>query len=456
MTDALLVAAILLNLLALGLIIALWLRRPTLDSSVLQGPLDDQFTRSRQESAQGARQLREEVAAASRTGQESLLNTLTRLATAQQNQLDIFAGQLQRFTRDQAQAGQELRQELANRTQALSESLDKRIEALRGIVDAQLLALRQENSAKLEQMRHTVDEKLQGTLEKRLGESFKLVSERLEQVHKGLGEMQALATGVGDLKKVLTNVKTRGTWGEVQLGALLEQMLAPEQYEANVATRPGSNERVEFAIRLPGAGPDADSGRPLYLPIDAKFPTEDYQRLLEASEAADAPGVEAALRALENRIRGFAREVHDKYIDPPHTTDLALLFLPTEGLYAEVIRRVALIETLRRDYHVEIVGPTTLCATLNALRMGFRTLAIEKRSAEVWQILGAVKTEFGKFSEVLAKVQSKLQEAGRVIDSAGVRTRAIERKLRQVQELPADQAQTLLQAPDPQPLSADP
>ena len=286
-------------------------------------------------------------------------------------------------------------------------------------------------------MRATVDEKLQGTLEKRLGESFAQVSERLEQVHKGLGEMQVLASGVGDLKRVLTNVKSRGSWGEVQLEALLGELLAPEQYERNVATRPGSQERVEFAVRLPGH----QSGEaPVWLPIDAKFPTEDWQRLQDAHDRADVAGTEAAGKALEARVRQCAKDVHDKYLHPPQTTDFGLLFLPVEGLYAEVARRPALLEQLQREQRVVIAGPTTLAALLNSLQMGFRTLAIQKRSGEVWQLLGAVKTEFGKFGTVLDGVKKKLDQASGQIDEAAVRTRAIERRLRGVQELPAAQA----------------
>jgi DNA recombination protein RmuC len=280
-------------------------------------------------------------------------------------------------------------------------------------------------------MRQTVDEKLQTTLESRLGESFRLVSERLEAVHKGLGEMQSLASGVGDLKRVLGNVKSRGVWGEVQLAGILEQMLTPDQYEANVVVVPGSNERVEFAIRLPGAGDRPDV--PVRLPIDAKFPREDYERLLDAQDRADAEGAAAAGLALERRIRDEARVICQKYVAPPHTTDFALMFLPTEGLYAEVLRRPGLVDALQREQRVVLAGPTTLSAILNSLRMGFRTLAIEQRSSEVWQVLGAVKTEFGKFAGVLEKTRKKLSEATSVIDQADVRTRAIERKLRGVE-----------------------
>ena len=316
-----------------------------------------------------------------------------------------------------------------------------RLRELRDAVEQRLRELQTDNTAKLDEMRRTVDEKLDQTLQQRLGQSFKQVAERLEQVHRGLGEMQTLAAGVGDLKRVLTNVKTRGTWGEIQLGALLEQVLTPEQYAQNVATRRGSNERVEYAIRLPGR--DVDGGS-VWLPIDAKFPREDYERLMDAQDRADASGVEDAARQLEGRIRLEARSIRDKYIDPPNTTDFALLFLPTEGLYAEVLRRPGLIEALQRECRVSIAGPTTLNALLNSLQMGFRTLAIEQRSSEVWSLLGAVKTEFGKFGEVLAKTRKKLEEASNTIGSAEVRTRQIERKLKTVEALPVEQSQPML------------
>lgn len=348
----------------------------------------------------------------------------------QQFQLDARAGReesagsLQRF-------GERLTQQLAQLTEANSQRMNE----LRGAVEQKLKDLQADNAAKLEAMRQTVDEKLHATLEQRLGESFKHVAERLEQVHRGLGEMQTLAAGVGDLKRVLTNVKTRGTWGEVQLQGLLEQLFTPEQYAKNVATVPGSAERVEFALRLPGReAKDA----PVWLPIDAKFPREDYERLIEAQEQADPAAAETAARDLERRVRDEARTIRSKYLAPPHTTDFAVLFLPTEGLYAEVLRRPGLADTLQRECRVVIAGPTTLTALLNSLQMGFRTLAIEKRSSEVWQLLGAVKTEFGKFGDVLDKVKEKLDQASKTIDSAGVRTRAIERRLRGVEALPAE------------------
>jgi DNA recombination protein RmuC len=306
----------------------------------------------------------------------------------------------------------------------------------RDTLEQRLDRLQQDNAAKLEQMRQTVDEKLQTTLEKRLSESFKQVSDRLELVHKGLGEMQTLAQGVGDLKRVLSNVKTRGVFGEAQLGALLEQVMAPEQYEKNVATRPGSNARVEFAIKLPGR----DDGSPVLLPIDAKFPQEDYQRLQAAQDAGDALGAEAAGKALEARVKLEARSIAEKYIEPPHTTDFALLFLPFEGLFGEVLRRPGLFDHIQREWRVTVCGPTNLLAYLNSLQMGFRTLAIQQRSSEVWKVLGTVKSEFGKFAEVLANTKRQLQTVANTIDQAEVRTRQIERKLKDVEILPGTEA----------------
>ncbi|GLQ91878.1 DNA recombination protein RmuC [Dyella acidisoli] len=334
------------------------------------------------------------------------------------------------------QLGGQQKQQLAT----LTADNEKRLGEVRTTLETKLTAIQQDNAAKLEQMRATVDEKLQSTLETRLGESFKLVSERLEAVQRGLGEMQSLASGVGDLKRVLSNVKTRGILGEMQLGALLDQMLTPEQYAANIATVPGSDERVEFAIRLPGGDRDDQ----VWLPIDAKFPREDYERLLDAQQQADVEAVERAANALERRVRDEAKTIRAKYIAPPATTDFAILFLPTEGLYAEIIRRPGLFDSLQREQRVTIAGPTTLSALLNSLQMGFRTLAIQKRSSEVWQLLGAVKNEFGKFGDVLKMVRKKLDEAGRHIDATAVRTRAIERKLRDVESLPGEQAQQLL------------
>ena len=318
--------------------------------------------------------------------------------------------------------------------------LDERFERLKLAVEGRLAAIQADNATKLDEMRRTVDEKLHATLEQRLGESFKLVSERLELVHRGLGEMQSLATGVGDLKRMLGNVKTRGTWGEVQLAALLEQLLTVNQFAANVATVPGSGERVDFAIRLPGKG----DGAVVWLPIDAKFPIEDYQRLLDAQERGEPLLVEEAARAIEARLKIEARSIHDKYVAPPHTTDFAFLYLPIEGLYAEALRRPGLADLLQREWRVSLAGPTTLSALLNSLQMGFRTLAIEQRSAEVWAVLGAVKTEFGKFGEALAHTRKKLDEASNSIGKAETRTRQLSRKLKEVEALPVAEAEVLI------------
>ncbi len=366
----------------------------------------------------------------------------TELAESLGRRFDGFEQRLGASLERLDRAMEALRQHQSAESTRSREAMEARLGEVRQSLEVRLGELQQGNEAKLEQMRATVDEKLQATLETRLGESFKLVSERLEQVHAGLGEMRTLATGVGDLKRVLGNVKTRGVFGEVQLGAILGELLTVEQYAANVATRPGSAERVEFAVKLPG--PD---DVPVWLPIDAKFPREDYERLLDAQDRADAEAAAAAGLALEQRIRQEAKKITEKYVAPPHSTDFAVLFLPTEGLYAEVLRRPGLFEAIQREHRVVIAGPTTLSALLNSLRMGFRTFAIEKRSSEVWQVLGAVRTEFGKFGEVLAKTKKKLDEASNVIDSAGVRSRAIERKLRDVEALDADTTRRLLGEP---------
>jgi DNA recombination protein RmuC len=381
--------------------------------------LREELGRLREVMVQQHREGREEQSASLRSFGEAQLRRMTELASFQKSQLDTFSEQLKTLT-------------LMN---------EGKLEKLRQTMEARLQSLQEENGVKLEQMRATVDEKLHATLEKRLGDSFRLVSERLEQVHKGLGEMQGLAAGVGDLKKVLTNVKTRGTFGEIQLGSLLEQILTPEQYAANVATRPGSSERVEFAIRLPGREPG--DGGVVWLPLDAKFPQEDYLRLLEAQDQANPEGVAEAGRQLERQVKLMAATIRDKYLEPPHTTDFALMFLPAEGLYAEVLRRSGLCESLQRDFRVVISGPTTLAALLNSLQLGFRTLVIERRSSEVWQLLGAVKGEFGKFGDILEKTKKKLDEASSGIEAAAVRSRAIERKLKNVQELPAADAGVL-------------
>lgn len=371
--------------------------------------------RNRQETAGSARQARGELSKSLKDSSDSLLQRMTENAGMQKGQLDSFSKQLGDMTK-------------------LNE---EKLEQMRKTMENQLRALQEDNSKKLEQMRATVDEKLQSTLEKRLGESFKQVSERLEQVYKGLGEMRNLATGVGDLKKVLTNVKTRGTWGEIRLGNILEQILTPDQYDVNVPTKKDSNDRVEFAIKLPGQ--TSDKEKIVWLPIDSKFPQEDYQRLVDAQEAADKELAEKSIKNLEMRIKTEAKNIKEKYIDPPNTTDFGIMFLPVEGLYAEVLRRPGLCDILQRKYRIVVTGPTTLAALLNSLQMGFRTLAIEKRSSEVWELLGIVKTEFGKFGGVLAKTKKKLQEASKTIDQAEVRTRAIERNLREVQEAPIEE-----------------
>lgn len=368
------------------------------------------------------------------TFQQMLLTQSGDVARTQNEQIDSFRGQLAQTQVQTEAALRRFSETLAEQLQRLSEANERR-----------LIALQQGNEQKLDQMRATVDEKLSATLEQRLGESFKQVADRLEQVHKGLGEMQTLARDVGSLNRVLTNVKTRGIFGEVQLAALLDQVFTPEQYAVNVATVPKSNDRVEFAIRLPG---QRDDGQPLWLPIDAKFPREDYERLLDAHERADAPGVEIAAKAIENRLKLEAKAIRDKYIAPPHTTDFGILFVPTEGLYAEALRRPGLVDTLQREYKVMLAGPTTLLATLTSLQMGFRTLALEKRSAEVWEVLGAVKTEFGKFGDVLAKTKKKLEEAANTIDQAEVRSRAMARQLKGVEALPEARALQLLPARD--------
>ena len=344
----------------------------------------------------------------------------------------------ERMLREEMSRG---REENANAAKAQREELTKSLEGVRSIVDVRLKQLQDDNARQIDKMRATVDEKLQGTLEKRLGESFKLVSDRLEQVHQGLGAMRQLASDVGGLQKVLANVKTRGGWGEVQLGALLEQVLTPEQFARNVKTRDESGDHVEFAIKLPGD----ENGAPVWLPIDAKFPTEDYQRLLVAQEQGNAAGVDEAMKSLETQLKKSAKDICQKYINPPRTTDFALMFLPTEGLYAEAIRRVGLVEQVQRDCRVVFAGPTTLAALLNSLQMGFRTLAIQKRSSEVWNLLAGVKTEFGKFGEALSTVKEKLDQAARKMEDVDVRSRAITRKLRDVEELPSN----------PQPLLKD-
>jgi DNA recombination protein RmuC len=388
----------------------------------------------RREITESSREARQELGQNLATFQQALVQQAGEATRTQNAQIDAFAQQLTLLQKT-------LSDTLTLQLQGMSESNARRLGEVRATLEAQLAQLQQSNSAKLDEMRQTVDEKLQSTLEARLGESFKQVAERLEQVHKGLGEMQSLAQGVGDLKHLLSNVKTRGMFGEAQLASMLEQVFSPEQFSAQVATRPGSRNVVDFAIRLPGRG---DDGAPCWLPIDAKFPTEDYERLLDAQQRADAIAAEAAGKALETRIRLEAKSIAEKYLEPPHTTDFAILFLPTEGLYAEVLRRPGLMDALQRDHRVTLAGPTTLLAMLSSLQMGFRTLALEKRSSEVWQVLGAVKTEFAKFGDVLAKVKAQTQTVLNTLDSAEVRSRAMGRALKTVEALPEAEATRLL------------
>jgi len=369
---------------------------------------------------------RAEQSTSLKTSTDSLIKSISEISGLQKSQLEMFGSQIS----------------------ALTLSNEQKMENLRQAVEDRLKAMQEDNGKKLDQMRSTVDEKLSATLETRLGESFKLVSERLEQVHKGLGEMQTLASGVGDLKKVLTNVKTRGTWGEIQLGSLLDQIFTPDQYEKNVAVKKKSAERVEFAIKMPGNNGGKDTSDCVWLPIDSKFPQEDYQRLVDASESGNAEAADEAIKQLETRLKTEARSIRDKYISPPDTTDFALMFLPTEGLYSEALRRAGLCDQLQREFRVVVTGPTTLAALLNCLQMGFRTLSVEKRSSEVWALLGAVKSEFGKFGDILDKTHKKLQEASDTIDVATKKTRTIERKLKNVQSINAPEAEILLEAGD--------
>ena len=388
----------------------------------------------RRDISDSGREARKELANNLAAFQQALVQQAAEATRTQNTQIDAFGQQL-------AMLQKTLSDTLSHQLNSLSESNVRRMSEIRETLDAQLAQLQTSNAAKLDEMRATVDEKLQNTLQTRLGESFKQVADRLEQVHKGLGEMQTLAQGVGDLKHLLTNVKTRGIFGEAQLAGLLEQVFVPDQYAAQVATRPGSKNVVDFAIKLPGK---SDSGEPLWLPVDAKFPNEDYERLLDAQSRADVVATEVAGRALEQRIRLEARSISEKYVEPPYTTDFAILFLPTEGLYAEVLRRPGLMESLQRDCRVTLAGPTTLLAMLSSLQMGFRTLALEKRSSEVWQVLGAVKTEFGKFGDVLAKVKAQTETVLKTLDSAQTRSRAMGRALKTVEALPDTQAQSLI------------
>jgi DNA recombination protein RmuC len=467
-----------LVLLLLNLLLLLWLcLRPRGDPAAEARAQADQATRIaglqqllerldrdlRDELGRSAQGTRLELGQTLGTLQQTLLAQQGDVARTQNEQIDSFRTQLAAMQvavtqalqasagtqQAQAQAAREA-QDLAlqrfgdaigEQLRGLSEASERRLVEVRNVVDQRLTAMQLGNEQKLEQMRATVDEKLQATLEQRLGDSFKQVADRLEQVHRGLGEMQLLAKDVGSLNRVLNNVKTRGIFGEVQLAGLLEQVFTPDQYAANVETVPGSGARVEFAIKLPGRRAD---GAPLWLPIDAKFPREDHERLLDAQERADLAGAELAARAIEQRLRLEARTIATKYLAPPHTTDFAILFVPTEGLYAEALRRPGLVEGMQREHKVMLAGPTTLLATLNSLQMGFRTLALERRSAEVWEVLGAVKTEFAKFGDVLAATKKKLDEASNTIDRAQTRTRVMTRALKAVESLPENDALRLL------------
>jgi len=404
--------------------------------------LERELRREISESSQGARQ---ELSQNLAIFQQTLTQQGAEATRTQNTQIDAFGQQLALMQKNLADTLHtqlsSVGESTARRLAEMSDTNTRSMTAVRDALNQQLAQLQTTNAAKLDEMRATVDEKLQTTLQARLGESFKQVADRLEQVHKGLGEMQTLAQGVGDLKHLLTNVKTRGIFGEAQLASLLEQVFVPDQYAVQVATRPGSKNVVDFAIKLPGK---SDTGAPLWLPIDAKFPNEDYERLLDAQGRADVAGAEAAGKALEMRIRLEAKSMVEKYVEPPHTTDFAILFLPTEGLYAEVLRRPGLMESLQRDHRVTLAGPTTLLAMLSSLQMGFRTLALEKRSSEVWQVLGAVKTEFEKFGGVLAKVKSQTQTVLNTLDNAETRSRAMGRVLKKVEALPETQAQTLI------------
>ena len=424
MTDLLILFRFILLAVSALLLIFVLIKLKTNASSEVEEAVREELRLGREESAKAAKDLREEVSGSQKLSMDTMVRTIGEMGKSQNDQLNS----------------------IARRIRELTESNRTGIEKLRSTIDTQLKHLQESNEKKLDQMRETVDEKLQITLEKRLSQSFKLVSERLEAVQHGLGEMQNLATGVGDLKRVLTNVKARGTWGEVQLGALLEQILTPGQYDKNVRTRGDSQESVEYAIRLPGQDDDPESC--VWMPIDSKFPQEDYLKLVEAADTADGDAVQKATAALIRSVHSSAKKIRDKYLNPPATTDFAIMFLPTEGLYAEVLRQPGQVEKIQQDYRIVVAGPTTLSAILSSLRIGFRTLAIEKRSSEVWKVLAAVKTEFGKFGHVLTKVKRQLNTASNTIEQTGVRTRTMERKLRAVEELPSEETSRILELPD--------
>ncbi|MDM0016519.1 DNA recombination protein RmuC [Variovorax saccharolyticus] len=436
---------ILLALAALNVALVLWLLlrpAPAPDQAALIAALaagNERVERGlRREIGESARGARQETAQAFATFQQALLHQGAESTRTQNAQIDAFAQQLTLLQKTLADT-------LNTQLQGLSEANARRLAEVRATMETQLAQLQQSNTAKLDEMRKTVDEKLQSTLEARLGESFKQVADRLEQVHKGLGEMQSLAVGVGSLQRVLTNVKTRGVFGEVQLEALLEQVLTAEQFARQVETKPRSGQRVDFAVRFPGRGGD---GAPVWLPIDAKFPRDDYERLIDAHERADAPAAELAAKALEARIRSEARSIADNYLAAPHTTDFAILFLPVESLYAEVLRRPGLMDAIQRQHRVTLAGPTTLLAMLNSLHMGFRTLALEHQASEVWKVLGAVKTEFERYGEWVARIKEQVAKASDTLDKADTRAKQMRLALRKVEALPEAQTQALLPSAD--------
>jgi DNA recombination protein RmuC len=432
---------ILLALAALTFILVVWLllrKPPALDHSTLiatLGAANERIERElRHEIGESSRGARQETAQSFATFQQALVQQSAEATRTQSAQIDAFAQQLTMLQKTLADT-------LNTQLQGLSESNARRLAEVRATMETQLAQLQQSNTAKLDEMRKTVDEKLQSTLEARLGESFKQVADRLEQVHKGLGEMQTLAVGVGSLQRVLTNVKTRGVFGEVQLEALLEQVLTPDQYAKQVETKPRSGQRVDFAIRFPGRGGD---GAPVWLPIDAKFPRDDYERLLDAHERVDPAAADLAAKALEARIRSEARSIAENYLAAPHTTDFAILFLPVESLYAEVLRRPGLMDAIQRQHRVTLAGPTTLLAMLNSLHMGFRTLALEQQASEVWKVLGAVKTEFERYGEWVARIKEQVAKASDTLDKADTRAKQMRLALRKVEALPEAQSQALL------------
>jgi DNA recombination protein RmuC len=433
-------AVLLLNLL---LLVWLLLRKPAANGrdELLAGLAagNDRLERElRREISDSSRSSREELATTFATFQLTLVQQSAEAIRTQNAQIDAFSQQLTLLQKT-------LSDTLSTQLQSVSESNARRMVEVRETLEQQLAQLQQTNSAKLDEMRKTVDEKLQTTLETRLGESFKQVADRLEQVHKGLGEMQSLAVGVGNLQRVLTNVKTRGVFGEVQLEALLEQVLTTEQYAKQVETKPRSGQRVDFAIRFPGRG---DDGSPVWLPVDAKFPRDDYERLIDAHERADAAAVELAGKALEARIRTEAKSIAENYLAAPHTTDFAILFLPVESLYAEVLRRPGLMDAIQRQHRVTLAGPTTLLAMLNSLHMGFRTLALEQQASEVWKVLGAVKTEFERYGEWVARIKEQVAKASDTLDKADTRAKQMRLALRKVEALPDAESQVLLPPAD--------